>query len=117
MKGLVIDIEKDVSKNTAYRKIVYTTRTMQLVYMSVPPGEEIGFETHPHTTQFIRIEDGEGKIVQTSGWKKLRRDIAMIIPAGVRHNIVSTGDIPLKLYSIYSPPEHPKGLIQKTKLD
>ena len=117
MKGITVDIEKDVSKNTAYRKIIYTTSTMQLVYMSIQPGEDIGFETHPQTTQFIRVEEGEGRLVQSSGWKRLRRDIATVIPPGTRHNIVSTGNAPLKLYTIYSPPEHPKGLVQKTKVD
>lgn len=117
MKGITVDIEKEVSKNTFYRKIVHTTSTMQLVYMSIPPGEEIGFETHPKTTQFVKIEAGEGRLIQSSGWKRLRADIATIIPPGTRHNIISTGNVPLKLYSIYSPAEHPKGFVQKTKID
>lgn len=112
-----IDIEKATIHNNTYRKVLFTTGQTQLVLMSIPPGDDIHSEVHPHTTQFIRIEKGTG-VAYVSGHKHLLRDgIAIVIPAGKRHYIKNTGNTPLKLYTLYSPAEHPDGLIQRHNPD
>jgi mannose-6-phosphate isomerase-like protein (cupin superfamily) len=101
------NIEKQTLNNNFYRKVIYTTPQQQLVLMSIPPGQEIGMEKHSKTTQFIRIESGKG-IAKIADRKFLLKDgDAVIIPPNTLHNIISTGTQPLKLYTIYSPPEHP----------
>lgn len=109
------DIEHLTLKNTYYRKVINTTPTMQLVLMSIKPGQEIGREKHAETSQFIRIEGGKG--VAYVGRKKylLKDGDAIVIPPGKTHNIINTGNEDLKLYSIYAPPEHPKGRKQRNK--
>ena len=118
MKGFHVNIEKETKENTDYRRVLYTAKDMQLVVMSIAPGDEIGNEVHD-LAQFIRVEEGEGKAILQNGETEyvLREDDAIIIPAGTWHNIVNTGDTPLKIYTIYAPPEHKDGTVHKTKAD
>jgi mannose-6-phosphate isomerase-like protein (cupin superfamily) len=108
------NIEKKTINNTNYRKVVSTTNQIQLVLMSLSEGEEIGMETHPHTTQFIRVEKGTGVAIVRNKRFNLKENDAIIIPANHKHNIIATSD--LKLYTIYSPPEHDKNLVQRKKV-
>lgn len=107
------NIEKQTRKNTFYRKVIFTSKQMQLVLMSIPPGQEIGMEKHKKTSQFIRIEKGKGRAIINSLSHSLKDGSAILIPANQKHNIINTGKTTLKLYSIYSPPEHPKNKKQK----
>ena len=117
MKGYVVDIEKATKENKNFRKVLYTAKNSQLVVMSLKPGEEIGEEVH-ELDQFIRIEKGKGKAVLDAVEHKIKDDYAIVIPAGTRHNIINTSkDEEMKLYTIYSPPEHRDGVIHKTKAD
>ena len=117
MKPYHANIESQTKRNSYYRKVVYTTPTMQLVLMSLRPGEEIGLERHKRTTQFIRVESGRGIAVVSGKQYKLEKDTAIMIPQNKLHNIVNTGRRALKLYTIYSPPEHPKGRRERQKRD
>jgi mannose-6-phosphate isomerase-like protein (cupin superfamily) len=116
MKGFITDIEKATLENTDYRRVLYTAQNSQLVLMNIKPGDEIGLETH-ELDQFIRIEQGEAKAILNEVEHELKDDFAVIIPGGTAHNIINTGQEDLKLYSIYSPPEHKDGTIHKTKED
>lgn len=117
MKGYINNIEKETKDNKDYRRVLYTGNYSQLVVMSIEPGDEIGEEVHG-LDQFIRIEEGKGKlIINKTEEHEVEDDWAFIIPAGVWHNVINTGDEPLKLYSIYSPPEHKDGVLQSTKAD
>lgn len=109
------DIEKLTKQNTNYREVLTTTKQQQLVIMSIPYNEEIGTETHPETTQFIKIEQGSGEAIIKNKTYKIKAGDSIMIPANTKHNIISRSKKGLKLYTIYSPPEHKKGLIQKTK--
>lgn len=113
-KGYAIDIEKATKDNDYFRKVLYTAPNSQLVVMCLKPGEDIGMEVH-ELDQFIRIEKGEGKAILDGVEHSLEDDWAVVIPAGTNHNIINTGKKPLKLYTIYSPPEHPDGTMHKTK--
>lgn len=113
-KGFITNIEKDTLDNNFYRKVLYTGKNIQLVLMSLKPGEEIGEEVHT-LDQFIRIEAGEGMLYMSDVENSIGEDMAFVIPEGIKHNVVNTGDVPLKLYSIYSPPEHKDGVIHETK--
>lgn len=118
MNGYVTNIERDTLENEDYRRVLYTGEYMQLVLMTLQPGEDIGLETHAGHDQFIRIEAGTG-YAQLDGE---RRDLAdgsiVVIPSGAEHNIVNTSDTePLRLYTLYSPPEHPDGTIQHTRAE
>ncbi len=115
-KGYVVNIEKETLENENFRKVLYTSNYSQLVVMSIEPGDDIGMEVHG-LDQFIRIENGKGKAILNGQEYEIEDDWAVVIPAGVEHNIVNTGDEPLKLYTIYSPPEHKEGTIHKTKTD
>lgn len=111
------DINKVTVENTAYRNVISTTSTMQLVVMSLAPKQEIGAEIHPYTTQFIRIEKGNGMAYIEDKPYALSDDMAIIIPPGTKHNIVNmSSNSDLKLYTIYSPPEHPQDLVEIYKL-
>jgi mannose-6-phosphate isomerase-like protein (cupin superfamily) len=116
MKGYLTDIEKETRANDDYRRVLYTARHSQLVLMSIEPGDEIGEETH-ELDQFIRIEAGEGKAVLDGTEHALKDGMALVIPEGTRHNVINTGDQPLKLYSVYSPPEHKDGTVHRAKAD
>ena len=108
------NIERETVTNSAYRKVIFTTPNLQLVLMSIPVGEEIGMESHPHTTQFIRIEEGLG-VAYVSGHRyNLKAGDAIIVPPRTRHNVKATTI--LKLYTIYSPPVHSLGTIERVKL-
>jgi mannose-6-phosphate isomerase-like protein (cupin superfamily) len=114
----VNNIEKDTLENNYFRKVLNTTPKSQLVVMSLLPGEEIGNEVHPEIDQFIRIEQGSGKaVLNNSDEFELGEDFAIVIPAGTWHNIINTGDKKLKLYTIYTPSNHPEDTIHKTKAD
>ncbi len=114
MKGYIGDIEKETKENENFRKVLYTAKNCQLVVMCIQPGDEIGEEVHD-LDQFIRIEDGKAKAVLDDVEHEMEDDYAVVIPAGVKHNLINTGDEPLKLYTIYSPPEHRDGVIHQTR--
>jgi len=116
MKGYVVNIEKETTKNTDFRRVLYTGRHSQLVLMSLKPGEEIGEETHDHVDQFFRFEAGEGKVIIDGKEHHVKDGNAVIVPAGARHNVVNTSKrMNLRLYTIYSPPEHQDGVVRHTK--
>ncbi len=115
MKGFVINIEKATQENSNFRKVLYTAKHSQLVVMSLKPGEEIGEEVH-NLDQFIRIEEGKGKALLDGLEYPIEEDFAIVIPAGTVHNVINVSlDKELKLYTIYSPPEHRDGTIHVTK--
>lgn len=109
------DIEKLTLENTDYRRVIFTTDKSQLVLMSIPVGEDIELEVHENIDQFFRFEQGFGVIQTTKGNFEVKDGTGVVIPSGTYHRVVNVGDIPLKLYSIYSPPEHPKGRVDKNK--
>jgi len=114
MKGYITNIEKITKGNTDYRRVLYTSNNSQLVLMNLRPGEEIGEEMH-ELDQFIRFELGKGKVILDNVEHEVEAEYAVVIPAGTKHNVINTGEIGLKLYTIYSPPEHRDGVIHKTK--
>lgn len=117
MKGYVTYIEKEAVENENFRKVLFTATHSQLVVMSLKPGEEIGEEVH-HLDQFIRIESGEGKAILDGEEHILGDGSAVVVPEGVRHNIINTSSTEfMKLYTVYSPPEHRDGTIHATKED
>jgi len=117
MKGFVTNIEKDAVENEYFRKVLYTDERVQLVVMSLLPSEEIGAEVH-QLDQFIRVEEGEGKAVLDGVEHELKAGYAIVVPKGTLHNIVNTsGEKPMKLYTVYAPPDHRDGTIHKTKTD
>ncbi len=116
MKGYILNIEEETINNTDYRRVLYTAKNCQLVLMSIKPGDAIGEEVH-HLDQFIRIEAGCGKAIMDGVEHDLCSDHAIIVPAGIRHNVINTGDVDMKLYTIYAPPEHKDGIVEHTKAD
>jgi mannose-6-phosphate isomerase-like protein (cupin superfamily) len=123
MLGWVGNIERTTLENGTFRTVVFTGEHSQLTVMRLGPGEDIGREAHPATDQFIRIERGRARIEfgraegRIDATYDVEDDWAIVIPAGVWHNVVNTGTEELKLYSIYSPPEHPPGTIHRTKAE
>jgi len=118
MAGYHTDIEKKSLDNSYFREVLFTGPNSQLVVMALKPGEDIGMETHDDTDQFIRVEAGTGKAVLDGKEFTLQDGSAVVIPAGAEHNIINTSSTePLKLYTIYTPPEHPDGTIHKTKAE
>ena len=118
MKGYITNIERATLENQDYRRVLFTGRNTQLVLMTLRPGEEIGLEKHAEHDQFIRVEAGKGTAVLDAAEHALSDGIAVVIPAGVEHNIINTSkDAPLRLYTLYSPPEHPDGTVHRTKQD
>ena len=117
MKGFVEEIEELTEENNDFRRVLYTGKHLQLVLMALKPGEEIGEEVHEDHYQFFRIEKGKGEVVIDGTRTKIKRDEAIIVPAGARHNVINTGDKPLKLYTIYGPPEHRDGVVRATKAE
>jgi mannose-6-phosphate isomerase-like protein (cupin superfamily) len=116
--GYVTNIERDTLSNEDYRRVVFTGRNAQLVLMNLRPGEEIGQEIHEGHDQFIRVEGGRGVAILAGKEHTLTDGIALVIPAGVEHNVINTSaDSPLRLYTLYSPPEHPDGTVHRTKRD
>ena len=115
MKGYVTQLEQATLANDNFRKVLYTAKHSQLVLMSIAPGEDIGEEVH-ELDQFIRVESGSGKAVLNGEEHPLEDGSAVVVPAGVLHNIVNVSDSePLKLYTVYSPPEHKDGVVRATK--
>lgn len=116
MKGYISDIERATLENEDYRRVLYTAKHVQLVLMALAPGEEIGEEVHD-LDQFIRIESGQGTVVLDGVETAVGADSAIVIPEGTRHNVINTGTEPLKLYTLYGPPEHKDGTVHVTKAD
>ena len=123
MLGWVGDIERETLDNTTFRTVVFTGEHTQLTVMRLAPGEDIGREAHHDRDQFLRIEQGQARIElgrtedAIDETHEVADDWAVIVPAGVWHNVVNTGSGELKLYSLYSPPEHPDGTVHATKAD
>ncbi|MBU5575446.1 MAG: cupin domain-containing protein [Candidatus Aenigmatarchaeota archaeon] len=118
MKGFIKNIEEATLKNKDFRHVLYTAKHSQLVLMSLKPGEEIGNEVHENVDQFFRIEKGEGVVIIDGKKHKIKDGTAIIVPAGAWHNVINTSKKQeLKLYTIYSPPEHKDKTIRHTKED
>ncbi len=118
MTGFVNDIDKLTTENTNFRQVLYTGQHAQLVLMSLQPSEDIGLEVHETTDQFIRIEQGEAKVVMNGEEQVIREGSAIVVPAGTNHNVINTSSTEhLKLYTVYSPPHHKDQTIHKTKAD
>lgn len=117
MKGYVDNIEKATLENTDFRRVLYTGKHLQLVLMTLQPGEDIGEEVHAGHDQFFRIESGQGKVLIDGQTHAVADDDAVIVPAGARHNVTNTGATPLQLYTLYAPPEHRDGVVHARKAD
>lgn len=115
MSGYLGSIEEETLKNTNFRKVLYTGPNSQLVVMSLKPNEDIGMETHEGHDQFIRVDKGKAKFVVGNQEQEGGDGFAIVVPSGAKHNVINIGNEDLKLYTIYSPPEHPDGTIHKTK--
>jgi mannose-6-phosphate isomerase-like protein (cupin superfamily) len=116
LRGYVVVIERETKKNTDFRRVLYTGKHSQLVLMSIKPSEEIGEETHDDVDQFFRFEEGEGKVIIDGVEHRVKDGNGVIVPAGARHNVINTSKLAnLKLYTIYSPPEHQDGILRHTK--
>jgi mannose-6-phosphate isomerase-like protein (cupin superfamily) len=116
MKGFVQNIEGLAVKNDKFRQVLYTAKNSQLVLMSLKPQEDIGAEIHK-VDQFFRVEEGSGEAVLNGARTPIQAGFAVLVPAGVNHNIVNTGMVPLKLYTLYAPPNHRDGVIHKSRAD
>lgn len=120
---LIINIERAAADNTNFRMALWTGEYFQVTLMSILPGESIGLEIHTDTDQFLCVEDGHG--IAEMGYaaealnyqRKIHKNTAIVVPSGIWHNITNTGNIPLKIFSIYAPPHHPWGTLQETKED
>ncbi len=117
MKGYHDNIERVTEANDKFRKVLYTGHNLQLVLMSLRPGEEIGAETHDDRDQFFRFEAGSGEVYIDDNTYKVKAEDAVIVPQGARHNVRNTGQEPLRMYTIYGPPEHVDGKIHETRED
>ena len=117
MTGYTANIGELTHNNTNFRTVLYTSAHMQLVAMTLLPGEEIGSEVHESVDQFFRIEEGTVKIVMNGEETVLQPEMVAIIPAGTTHNVINIGQSSAKLYTIYAPPNHPAGTIHKTKAE
>lgn len=115
MKGFVADIEELTDENADFRRVLYTGENLQLVLMSLKPGEDIGSETHATHDQFFRIEKGKGEMAIDGVIRNVKSGMGVVVPAGARHNLINTGEKPMKVYTIYGPPNHLDQLEQKTK--
>ena len=116
MKGFTINIEKATLENNNFRKVLYTSKHSQLVLMKLAPREEIGMEVHPDNDQFFRFEKGQGKCIIDGNEYEVKDGVAIVVPAGAKHNVVNTsGESELKLYTIYSPAHHKDGIVRITK--
>ena len=116
MKGFVKDIESLAVKNDDFRQVLYTAKNCQLVLMALKPREEIGAEVHT-LDQFFRVEEGSGEAVLDGVRTAIHAGFAVLVPAGANHNIINTGVTPLKLYTLYSPPNHRDGVVHRTRAD
>ncbi|KXB30881.1 cupin [Dechloromonas denitrificans] len=116
MKGFVQDIESLAVKNDKFRQVLYTGKKSQLVLISLKPQEDIGAEIH-QVDQFFRVEEGSGEAVLNGARTPIQTGFAVLVPAGVNHNIINTGSVPLKLYTLYAPPNHRDGVVHETRAD
>jgi mannose-6-phosphate isomerase-like protein (cupin superfamily) len=114
MKGFVKDIEGIAIRNNAFRQVLYTAKNCQLVVMALKPTEEIGAEVHK-LDQFFRVEEGTGEAVLDGVHTAISAGFAVLVPAGASHNIINTGSVPLKLYTLYAPPNHRDGVVHRTR--
>jgi mannose-6-phosphate isomerase-like protein (cupin superfamily) len=114
-RGYVDNIEERTTENDDFRRVLYTGQNLQLVLMTLQPGEEIGEEVHEDRDQFFRFEAGQGVVLIDGQEKRVEDDFAVVVPAGARHNVRNTGSEPLRLYTVYGPPEHKEGIVQSTK--
>ncbi len=114
MRGFVQDIEGIAVKNSEFRRVLYTAKNCQLVVMALEPGGEIGAEVHA-LDQFFRVEEGTGEAILGGVPTAIRAGFAVLVPAGTNHNIVNTGSVPLKLYTLYAPPNHRDGVVHHTR--
>ena len=117
MNGFVQNIEDLTVKNEEFRRVIYTAKNCQLVVMALKPKEEIGAEVHKKVDQFFRVEEGSGEAVLDGVRTAIRAGFAIVVPAGMNHNIINTGSLPLKLYTIYSPPNHRDRVVHHTRAD
>ena len=117
MKGYHDDIERQTTGNDDFRRVLYTGQHLQLVLMALQPGEEIGAEVHEDRDQFFRFEQGSGMVDIDDNTYDVEDGSGVVVPAGARHNVRNTGDAPLRLYTLYGPPEHVDRLVEKTKAD
>ena len=117
MNGYHDDIEEQTTSNSDFRRVLYTGHHLQLVLMTLQPGDEIGAEVHEDRDQFFRFEEGRGQVDIDDNTYDVVDGSGVIVPAGARHNVRNTGDDSLKLYTLYGPPEHKDGVIQSTKAD
>jgi mannose-6-phosphate isomerase-like protein (cupin superfamily) len=116
MNGFVQNIEKLAVENDDFRRVLYTAKNSQLVLMALKPQEDIGAEIHK-VDQFFRVEEGSGEAVLNGARTAIQAGFAVLVPAGVNHNIINTGTVPLKLYTLYAPPNHRDGVIHKSRSD
>ena len=116
MKGNVQNIEDIAVKNEDFRQVLYTVKNCQLVVIALKPKEEIGMEVHK-LDQFFRVEEGSGEAVLDGVRTAIRAGFAVIVPAGANHNIINTGSVPLKLYTLYAPPNHQDGVVHHTRVE
>ena len=116
MNGFIQDIESLAVKNDDFRQVIYTAKYSQLVLMALKPKEEIGAEVHK-LDQFFRVEEGSGEAVLDGVRTPIRSGFAVVVPAGTNHNIINTGSVPMKLYTLYSPPNHRDGVVHHTRAD
>jgi mannose-6-phosphate isomerase-like protein (cupin superfamily) len=116
VKGFVNDLESFAKKNEEFRRVIYTAKHCQLVLMALQPKEEIGAEVH-QLDQFFRVEEGTGEAVLDKVRTAIQPGFGILIPAGTNHNIINTGNVPMKLYSIYAPPNHRDGVTHHTRAD
>ena len=117
MNGYHDDIEQQTKSNSDFRRVLYTGKHLQLVLMALKPGEEIGAEVHPKNDQFFRVDSGSGVVTIDGKDSKISDGFAVVVPAGARHNIKNDGTEPLKLYTLYGPPDHKDKTVHKTKAD
>lgn len=116
MIGFIGNIEEQTNNNSNFRKVLHTGQHIQLVIMSLKPNEEIGLEVHETTDQFFRFESGKGKVILNRQEHMVKDGDAVIVPAGVKHNVINTSSTDcLKLYTLYSPPNHKASVVHKTK--
>jgi mannose-6-phosphate isomerase-like protein (cupin superfamily) len=116
MKGYVTSLDRETKKNVDFRRVLYTGKHSQLVLMSLKPGEEIGEETHEGVDQFFRFESGEGKVIIDGAEHRVKDGNGVIVPAAAKHNVINTSKrANLRLYTLYSPPEHRDGVVRHTK--
>ena len=115
MKPFIGNIEELTEGNRDYRRVIHTGSRMQLVLMALRPGEELGEEIHGDTDQFFRVEEGRGEVVIEGQATPIESGMAIVVPAGARHNLRNTGDGPLAVYTLYAPPEHADGTVHRTK--